>query len=785
MTDPNDQEHAKSAPDFALMDRLVETHPNLSDEELIKLYQQQTQGQPQTIALLSDSITEETEVLLASALPQTAAPQSTRSQAQYKIDKKLGAGGQSNVYLAHRNDGAYQKRVVIKVLNQTIKGDTQKDLMLAEMQILADLKHPHIVSILDAGTDNQQRPWLMLEYIDGPHIDAYVQARLPSASELIRLCLKIASALHYVHHQGITHADIKPANILIEQSTADPVIIDFGIATTSQWVGEAVEYTFATPAFASPEQLDTTQQVQTDHRSDIYSFGRLLQHVLSLSCSPKVQTTQGSQQSIKPDLQAILDTCLKPQPEDRYPDMQAVIDDLENHLHGRAVSVRPLGWLEASWRGVKEFPMLVVGTSSVLLFVTVSLAWVIKQADDHQSELIEHSQTSQQYWQRADEVSNETRLIYALPKRNIEPDFLSLNRRYEQLAKSLSIEPASVQNLSSFAMAEAAISLGRHQEAQKYLLTAHTHNPNQAEVQQLLSNNYLTLYQQEVVALQKFARLERRQAHQRRLKQQYVVPAVKLWQTNTIEANDTNQVNVSLLLYFEGQTEAALQILAEPKQQKLWPIERLLLAAQILQAEANRHLQAGQQTKVVEFLQHAMTALKRAKAIARSHPQVYQQLCQTEGQLMQYQAVEQSSAIAGCEDLLQVLPKRGDMTLVAANAYSLLAKAFLEQGKSPTVQLNRSLALLNKDWSQDNVILFAESELILGATHRTMGLWRLYSNEAGVAWLEQAVVHNQKPWLYYPMISLHNCLWLCPCCQLRTAAPMMRKKSIIMCKRLA
>ena len=87
---------------------------------------------------------------------------------------------------------------------------------MAEMQILADLKHPNIVTILDAGIDDEQRPWLMLEFIQGLHIDQFVREHNLNQDQWSTLFICLAKAIKYIHQQQVVHADIKPANVLVE-----------------------------------------------------------------------------------------------------------------------------------------------------------------------------------------------------------------------------------------------------------------------------------------------------------------------------------------------------------------------------------------------------------------------------------------------------------------------------------------------------------------------------------------------------------------------------------------
>ena len=728
---------------FELMSRLVDQHPELSDEEILKLYQKQTQQQA-TIALLSDQLTDQTKVILASALPTHHEPQSANSQAQYKIEKRIDSGGQSHVYLAHRDDGTYQKSVVIKVLNQSIEGTTQKEQLMAEMQILADLKHPNIVSILDAGIDEQQRPWLMLDYIKGQHIDSYVKNKQLNQTQIVGLILATAQALRYIHRENIAHLDIKPANVLVEEidGTARPIIIDFGIAMTQNLMTEQTPYTFATPAFAAPEQLQSEQS--PDHRSDIYALGKLLKHLLAEN-----HTKNSSDEPQLPaDLKAIINHCTQEQPADRFQQTQDLIIDLQNFINHNPVSVRPLKWWQNGMRIIQKHQWLI---PVVVVFIGLG-GWILNDYVSQQSqqqEMLNNAKQSQVYWQGADEIHNQTRLIYALPRRNIEDDFQQLNEQYLRLKQQFNQEQAAVQTLAHVAMAKAATSLGHFNDAHTHLLQAFEANATNLQIRNLLSKSYLLLYQAEAEGLQNFAEMEQRQLQHNRLQQKYFKPALTLLKPNKLPLEHDLVVS-SLLLHFENQSQAALQQLKSADDNELWPIDRYLLAAEISRDQANHHINLGQISQALDWLQQTTGYLHQAQAIARSHPEVHKRLCQTESLVAQLSPQSVLATLDSCEHLMVLLPNTADALLVAANAYAQLAHSWLDRGQSPLPLMATITGLLEHDWSVENELNIAQSQQILGHISTTLGLWQMYSNQQFADSFLKAVQHHQKAATFRP-----------------------------------
>jgi serine/threonine-protein kinase len=218
--------------------------------------------------------------------PSTHGPDATagRRIGAYKLLRKAGEGGMSDVYLAVRADDEYQKRVALKVIRASADREDLLRRFRTERQILAGLDHPNISTLLDGGTTDEGLPYFVMEYIDGVPIDRYCDEHRLSIRERLELFRQVCSAVQYAHQNLVVHRDIKASNILV---TADgtPRLLDFGIAKLlkpDQFAGQ-VEYTATwmrpmTPRYASPEQV-TGRPVTT--ASDTYSLGVLLYKLLT------------------------------------------------------------------------------------------------------------------------------------------------------------------------------------------------------------------------------------------------------------------------------------------------------------------------------------------------------------------------------------------------------------------------------------------------------------------------------------------------------------------------
>ena len=157
----------------------------------------------------------------------------------------------------------------------------------AERQALAQLDHPNIARVLDAGTRENQRPYFVMEYVEGLSITEYCDQNKLTIDARLQLFQQVCQAIQHAHQRGIIHRDIKPSNILVTEQEGHPCpkVIDFGVAkAVAQSLTERTLFTtqgqwFGTPAYMSPEQVDLAHD-EVDTRSDVYALGVLLYELL-------------------------------------------------------------------------------------------------------------------------------------------------------------------------------------------------------------------------------------------------------------------------------------------------------------------------------------------------------------------------------------------------------------------------------------------------------------------------------------------------------------------------
>jgi serine/threonine-protein kinase len=448
--------------------------------------------------------------------PRTELPEGHRL-GPWRVLRPLGKGGMGTVYLAERADGAFELTAAIKLLNPGLASDELIARFEAERHILARLIHPNIARLLDGGTGEDGWPYLVMEYVEGEPIDEYCDRHGLPLRVRLELFRTVCSAVQVAHQNLVVHRDLKPANILV---TAEGTVklLDFGIAKILAGQPDNGETLLRlggvplTPRYASPEQV---RGGPVTTASDVYSLGVLLYELVTGhrahrfdSLSPteiervvcevapprpstavlgpeEVVTADGQRlhltaealaavregdarrlaRRLAGDLDTILLTALRKEPERRFASAEQLSEDLRLYLAGLPIRSRPdtLGYRVGKFvtRHTVGVSAAAAAIALVLAFAAV-MAWQRGQIAAQSREIARERDRAQNTKEFLLDLIGQTDPRQAKGKEITIRQ--ALDQRASSLATETSLDPATRADLLD-ALGVSYRSLGRYEEA--------------------------------------------------------------------------------------------------------------------------------------------------------------------------------------------------------------------------------------------------------------------------------------------------------------------------------
>src|SRR5919109_298449 len=316
---------------------------------------------------------------------------------RYRLEARLGSGGMSTVYLAR--DDTLERWVAVKVMHREISDQPdQLERFRREARAVAQLSHPNVVAVIDAGEDGGY-PYIVFEYVDGETLKQRIDrvGRLP-VDEAVAYAIEVGRGLAAAHARRLVHRDVKPQNVLID-SDGRAKVTDFGIARSLESDGlTKTGRVLGTTDYVSPEQA---MGQEVDARTDIYSLGVLLYEMLTGEVPFRADTVVGvamkhvneqmpdvqrSRPEVSSALAAVIERATAKDPKKRYPDMASFLADLEGALevevaragtsHGEATSVldavRPRRLLTPRRMSAAGVALVLAATVAALLIAALT-----------------------------------------------------------------------------------------------------------------------------------------------------------------------------------------------------------------------------------------------------------------------------------------------------------------------------------------------------------------------------------------------------------------------------
>jgi hypothetical protein len=406
---------ALSAPQLARVDGLLDELLDLPVESRLSVLDRKCADDPAVHAEVRSLLSAakavggflSTPAMLATEPLLEDIPPGTRIGA-WRITRRIGRGGMGVVYEAERAEGDFQQRVAVKLLRQESVAELPR--FHIERQILASLEHPGVARLYDAGVTSDERPYMVMEFVEGRPITDYCATTNASLEQRMQLFVQVCEAVAYAHRNLIVHRDLKPANILVTPQ-GQVKLLDFGIAKLIDVDRPELTQAAAaplTPLAAAPEQL-LGQPVTT--ATDVYALGLLLFELLTdtqpwlraggpiaqavrviLDEPAPVPSRRAAEisgapfpaRALRGDFDAIVAKAARKEPQHRYATVDALKGDIDHALNGEPVAARAGARLYVFGRTLRRYRWVTVAVAAVLVSLAAGLgtaAWQARRAE--------------------------------------------------------------------------------------------------------------------------------------------------------------------------------------------------------------------------------------------------------------------------------------------------------------------------------------------------------------------------------------------------------------------
>jgi serine/threonine protein kinase len=363
----------------------------------------------------------------------------------YEILQILGRGGMGIVYKARQLKP--NRLVAIKMIPAGYDASSdQLRRFRTETEAAAQLRHPHIVPILEVG-EHEGRPYFSMEYVEGGNLADALSGKVMPAKSAAKLIETLARSMQYAHDHGIVHRDLKPSNILLQTavqrngeetkttqdgsylagsllSDAVPKISDFGLARRLDVPADQTQSgaVLGTPSYLAPEQAEGKTR-QAGPAADIYALGAILYETLTGRPPFQGETVLDTLEQVRfqepvsirrlqpkapRDLETICLKCLHKEPSRRYVSAAALADDLGRFLAGEPIQARPVGLWERTAKWARRRPAV----ASLLVVSVLAVAGLLALWTGFTSRLTierNHARDEQRRAQEQEGIANENR----------------------------------------------------------------------------------------------------------------------------------------------------------------------------------------------------------------------------------------------------------------------------------------------------------------------------------------------------------------------------------------
>ena len=625
----------------------------------------------------------------------------------YEIHKLLGQGGIGMVY--HAFDHRLERWVALKLVRADSEEAARR--LLGEAKAQARVDHPNVCQVYEAGEIGGE-PFIAMQYLEGrPLGKVYPQMTLREKIEVTR---KVAEAIHSAHLQGLIHRDIKPGNVIVEQSESGkwrPYVLDFGLAREVSAPGDTTTGEVkGTPHYMPPEQV-TGNVHQLDERADVYSLGATFYEglvgctlyptttgvaVLVKVLSEDPEPVRSLDKSLPVDVESIVMRCLERDPARRYPSAKALADDLQRFLDFEPVEARKITAFGRLWRKLRKRR---VAALTVMLIATVLLSIVFFAVSRVRA--AQRAQLMDTFRQEVRYNDRYLRHAYSAPLHDVTEQKETIR------AKLANLEAREVSGgriglgPKNYALGGGYLALHEYEKAHKYLREAWRLGTRDPEVAYALGRTLGALYEQELRAAKRIDNASQREARLAQIQAEYRQPALDYLRAGRGVESESTELVEALLLFWEERYDEALAKAEQGLRRVPWLYEAKVLQGHIYAALGSDGFTRGNYEEAMENYRQAQSLYDEAALFGRSDSEIYEGQCHLGAEMMRLQSYAFEGplgeffdyGVEACERAKRVDDERHEPYSLLSLLYYRMGEDLLYKGIDPKDELLRSADL--------------------------------------------------------------------------------------------
>ena len=624
---------------------------------------------------------------------------------RYRFISFIGEGGMGLVYKA--SDPQLGRIVALKFIRTDTPDNVRRFLQEARAQ--ARVEHDHVCKIYETG-NVEGKHYIAMQYIDGRPLNRIAQKI--TLEQKVRLIRDVAEGIHEAHKMGLIHRDIKPGNIIVEETEngLHPYVLDFGLVREIQSQGATVTGVLVgTPYYMAPEQA-WGEPNQVDRRADVYSLGATLYEILSGKLPLEGDTTltvlknlleqeprplRERVPGIPSDLETIVSKTLEKEPQRRYDTARAFAEDLQRFLDGDPIRARRATITYRMIKHARKHRALVLVSTLALIAILISVSLGVRA----QWQAARRAELAQRFGQQVEKMEGIMRLARMSPLHDVTPQKEIVRRRMAGIELQMNEIGEISQGAGHYALGRGYLSLDDNENAFKHLKIAWDRDYRDPAAAYALGLALGRLFQKELQAAQKINSKEERDARIRQIEKQYRDPAVAYLQLSQGLEEASPKYVEGLIDFYQKQFTGALEKAQQALQEAPWLYEARTLMGNVYSYTGTQKEDSGDYLNAAADYRRGIEAYETAIQTGTSDAKAYEGLCgiyshythmelfQTGGSLEPLQ----QPAINACRQAVLADPEDMDALITLSQLYAHFGRYQINRGDDPESNLKLAI----------------------------------------------------------------------------------------------